>query len=81
MLVRSDSFELGQTRIAEVATGRIVATVPTEAAYLSGNDRVLGLAGGAAVLYDLAGRPVERRPLPGNLDVRSLTLGRLAPTG
>jgi hypothetical protein len=81
VLVQSDSFEVSQTRIVEVATGRVVGAVPTGAAHLVGDDRVLGLAGETAVLYDLTGRPVERWTLPGNLGVRNLTLGPSAPTG
>jgi hypothetical protein len=86
VLVRPESFDSWTIRIAEVATGRIIGSVPSPAGQrrnstsprLVGNDRVLDFSDGDAVLYDLTGRVVERWALPGNLGVRDLSLGPAA---
>lgn len=77
VLIKAETYE-ESTRIAEVATGRIVGSVPTKQAYLVGDDRVLGIVGTAAVLYDLTGKAVEQTPLPGNLAVRQLSIAPAA---
>lgn len=75
VLVRSETLDGLDTRIAEVATGRIVGVVPASTAFFVSADRVLGLVDGAAVLYDLAGQAVERQPLPRSLTGRQVSVG------
>jgi hypothetical protein len=77
LLFTDDNRTEPRVRVAEVATGETVGTVPSAgSAYFVTADQILVIYDGTAKLYDLSGKLLQKTVLPKEFAGRQISVGR-----